>query len=207
MYYPSILLCIVLLYFLGGKQSKVRVANDPLRHLSFHWWRVWCKVQNRLQSLGTNWQAKTEQGNHRYTSSQDARKAKNNPDEVQPTSQPELNSVKWLARGWYKKREVDHYTARRLTDGGSGESFHETDLEQGHTYTNPQPGWHLTHAHGHITRAVLGSRSHGQLFRPCWDSPAWDSRRVKDPFLPRNQLHTTHVGAVGWEPHGSSPTA
>ena len=23
----------------------------------------------------------------------------------------------------------------------------------------------------------------------------------------KRQLHTTHVGAGGWEPHGSSPTA
>ena len=33
---------------------------------------------------------------------------------------------------------------------------------------------------------------------------AEESTRVKHPF--KRQLHTTHVAAVGWEPHGSSPT-
>ena len=99
MYYPSILLCTVLLYFLGGKQRKVRVGNDPLRHLSFGrrvWMNVWCKVQNRLQFpwelIGRRRLRKTTC--HRHTTPQDGRKVKNNPDEVQPTSQPELNSVK-----------------------------------------------------------------------------------------------------------------
>ena len=32
----------------------------------------------------------------------------------------------------------------------------------------------LTHAHNHH----LGSGSHGQLFRPCWGSSAWLSRRT-----------------------------
>ena len=53
-------------------------------------------------------------GNHRYTRSQDARKAKNNPDEVQPTSQRELNSVKWLKEVEYKKREVDREDTESL---------------------------------------------------------------------------------------------
>ena len=60
-----------------------------------------------------------------------------------------------------------------------------------------------------------GSRSHGQLFRPYWGSSAWHSRRsvnganpcIKDPFLLRGVLQVpTHGGAVGWEPHSSSPT-
>ena len=68
----------------------------------------------------------------------------------------------------------------------------------------------------------LDSGSYGQLFRPCLASSAWHSRRAergltalcsllvtaeadaKHPF--KRQLHTTHVGAGGWEPHGSSPT-
>ena len=67
------------------------------------------------------------------------------------------------------------------------------------------------------------SGSHGQLFRPCQASSAWHIRRAeiglkalrslpftaeagaKHPF--KCQLHTAHVGAGGWEPHGSFPTA
>ena len=60
MYYPSILLCTVLLYSLGGKQRKVRVGNDPLRHLSFDLYGVKSKIL--YSSLGTNWSAKTEKG-------------------------------------------------------------------------------------------------------------------------------------------------
>ena len=99
MYYPSILLCIVLLYFLGGKQRKVRVGNDPLRHLSFDLYGLKSKIL--YSSLGTNWLAKTE------TCSQGARKTKNNPDEVHPTSQTEPNSVKWLKEVEYKKQEQE----------------------------------------------------------------------------------------------------
>ena len=67
-----------------------------------------------------------------------------------------------------------------------------------------------------------GSGSHGQLFRPCWDSSAWYSPRPGVTYdhrpsrlLPRRvhkhsfkrQLHTTHVVAVGWGQHGRPPTA
>ena len=60
-----------------------------------------------------------------------------------------------------------------------------------------------------------GSGSHGQLFRPCWGSLAWHSRRANGPGLPRvsktiycrgeckhsfkGQLHREQVVAVGWE--------
>ena len=68
-----------------------------------------------------------------------------------------------------------------------------------------------------------GSGRQEQMFRPCYASSAWPSRRAeiglnalcslpltaeagaKHPF--KRQLHTTHVGADGWEPQGSSPTA
>ena len=69
-----------------------------------------------------------------------------------------------------------------------------------------------------------GSDSHRQLFRPCWVPPACQScwvneQRRGEPASPKpytaevcakqsinRQLHTTHVGAVGWEPHSSSTT-
>ena len=54
---------------------------------------------------------------------------------------------------------------------------------------------------------------YGQLFRPCWASSAWHSRRTEEglkalcslPFTAeagakhpyKRQLHTTHVGAGG----------
>ena len=79
---------------------------------------------------------------------------------------------------------------------------------KGHTH-QPQPGQYLTHAH-----------SHGQLFRPYWGSLSWHNCQVNKrgklvsqrPFnaevtpLSSNQLHITHVGAVGWQPHFNSPT-
>ena len=61
-----------------------------------------------------------------------------------------------------------------------------------------------------------GSDSHGQKFCPHWGSSAWHSRRVHEqrPFTAeasakhsrKRQLHATHVGAVGWELHRTSPT-
>ena len=67
-----------------------------------------------------------------------------------------------------------------------------------------------------------GSGSHRQLFHPYWGPPAWHSHWVNEQGKPASQklltaevsakqsikcqLHTTHVGAVGWEPHSSSTT-
>jgi len=64
----------------------------------------------------------------------------------------------------------------------AGKVDHELTVNKrkGHTYTNPRPSHYLTHAQSHN----LSCR--GESFK-C-------------------QFHTTHVGAVGWEPHGSSPT-
>ena len=63
------------------------------------------------------------------------------------------------------------------------------------------------------------SDSHRQLFRPCWVPPTCQSCWVNEqgrgkPHIAevcakrsiKRQLHTTHVGAVGWEPHSSSTT-
>ena len=41
----------------------------------------------------------------------------------------------------------------------------------------------------------------GQLFRPCWAAEA------SEKYFFKRQLHTTHVGAVRWEPPGNFPTA
>ena len=65
-----------------------------------------------------------------------------------------------------------------------------------------------------------GSGSHRQLFHPYWGPPAWHSRWVNEQGKPASQkrltaevsakqsikcqLHTTHVGAVGWELNSSS---
>ena len=67
-----------------------------------------------------------------------------------------------------------------------------------------------------------GSGSHRQLFHPYWGPPAWHSHWVNEQGKPASQkfltaevsgkqsikcqLHTTHVGAVGWEPNSSSTT-
>ena len=96
MYYPSILLCTVVLYFLGGKQRKFQVGGDPLRHWSFGVRSMvipkWYGVKSKLvySSLGTNWLAKTEKGKPQVYQFPSCTKSKNNPDEVQPKSQPEL---------------------------------------------------------------------------------------------------------------------
>ena len=63
-----------------------------------------------------------------------------------------------------------------------------------------------------------GSGNHKQLFRPYWGPPSvsrWVNERGKPAFQKpltaekqsiKHQLYTTHVGAVGWEPHSSSTT-
>ena len=65
-----------------------------------------------------------------------------------------------------------------------------------------------------------GSGRHRQLFCPYWGPLAWHSCWVNEQGKPASQkplttekqsikcqLHTTHVGAVGWEPHSSSTMA
>ena len=57
-----------------------------------------------------------------------------------------------------------------------------------------------------------GSGGHRKLFRPYWGPPAWQTCWLHEPLTAKvsakqsvkRQLHTTHVGAVGWEPHSSS---
>ena len=86
---------------------------------------------------------------------------------------------------------------------------------RGHTRTNPRPDQYLTHALSRITRAVTAR----QLFCPYWGPPAWkavglmdgENRLLKKPEVCakrsiKRQLHTTHVGAVRWEPQSSSTT-
>ena len=41
--------------------------------------------------------------------------------------------------------------------------------------------------------------------KPCILGPILPRRVQKHSF--KHQLHSTHVKAVGWEPHGSFPTA
>ena len=90
---------------------------------------------------------------------------------------------------------------------------------QGATYTKPTAG-PVPHACAQPYQA--GSGSHIQLFRPHWGPPAWQSRWVDERRTPacqksltaevrakqsiKRQLHTTHVGPVGWEPHSNSTT-
>ena len=89
---------------------------------------------------------------------------------------------------------------------------------KGHTYLHQPTAGPVPHARAQPLHA--GSGSHRQLFRPYWGPPAWLSRWVKEQGKPasqkpltaeesakqstKRQLHTTYVGAVGWEPHSSS---
>ena len=94
---------------------------------------------------------------------------------------------------------------------GKGGSRVTTKLKQGAHIHQPL-AWPLPYTCRQPYHA--GSGSHGQLFRPFWGSSAWHSRRsmarenprIKDPACQgksfKCQLYTTHVGAVGWEPHG-----
>ena len=71
-------------------------------------------------------------------------------------------------------------TQSSSTSTCAGKVDHELPVNQskGHTYTNPRPLHYLTHAHSR----TISCR--GESFK-C-------------------QFHTIHVGALGWEPHGSS---
>ena len=68
-----------------------------------------------------------------------------------------------------------------------------------------------------MSKDFRGSGSHRQLFYPYWGPLVWHSCWVNEQGKPtsqkaltaekqsiKRQLHTTHVGAVGWEPHSSS---
>ena len=68
-----------------------------------------------------------------------------------------------------------------------------------------------------MSKDFSGSGSHRQLFYPYWGPLVWHSCWVNEQGKPasqkaltaekqsiKRQLHTTHVGAVGWEPHSSS---
>ena len=48
-----------------------------------------------------------------------------------------------------------------------------------------------------------GSARNGQLVCPYWGLPAWHIHGTSE-ILYYRQLHTTHMGAVGWEPHCNS---
>ena len=68
-----------------------------------------------------------------------------------------------------------------------------------------------------MSKDFRGSGSHRQLFYPYWGPLVWHSCWVNEQGKPasqkalsaekqsiKRQLHTTHVGAVGREPHSSS---
>ena len=76
------------------------------------------------------------------------------------------------------------------------------------------------HAHTHTTRAVVttdncfalsGAHKHGKVIgvmnrvTRISKTPELTAEVSAKQFIKR-QLHTTHVGAVGWEPHSSSTT-
>ena len=76
--------------------------------------------------------------------------------------------------------------------------------------------------HARTQPYCAGSGSHRQLFHPYWGPPVWQGGWVNEQGKLASQkpltaevsakqsikckLHTTHVGAVGWEPHSSSTT-
>ena len=68
-----------------------------------------------------------------------------------------------------------------------------------------------------MSKDFRGSGSHRQLFYSYWGPLVWHGCWVNEQGKPasqkaltaekqsiKRQLHTTHVGAVGWEPHSSS---
>ena len=93
------------------------------------------------------------------------------------------------------------------------------NLKQGAHIQQPTAG-PVLHACVQPYRAVSGS--HRQLFHPYWGPPAWKGLWINKRWKPTSQkplivevsakefikrnLHTTNVGAVGWEPHSSSTT-
>ena len=68
-----------------------------------------------------------------------------------------------------------------------------------------------------MSKDFRGRGSHRQLFYPYWGPLVWHSCWVNEQGKPASQkaltaekqsikrrLHTTHVGAIGWQPHSSS---
>ena len=121
----------------------------------------------------------------------------------------QLHTTHVGAVGW------EPHSSSTMTCAGKMDHKLPVNQSKGHTYTNPRSSHYLTHAHRHITQAG----SHGQQFRPYWGSTAWHAwplvsdrgNLCKKTLSCRGesfkcQFHTTHVGAVGWEPHSSSTT-
>ena len=88
-----------------------------------------------------------------------------------------------------------------------------TKLKHGAHIHQSRPGQCFTHAHSHITWAgaamdscfaLIGAHQHRIAVGGSMNGriQASANHSFKCP-----QFHTTLVGAVGWEPHGSSPTA
>ena len=89
---------------------------------------------------------------------------------------------------------------------------------KGHTYLHQPTAVPVPLARAQPFHA--GSGSHRHLFRSYWGPTAWQSRWVNEQEKPtsqkpltaeesaelstKHQLHTTYVGAVGWELHSSS---
>ena len=101
MYYPSILLCTVLVYFLFGKERKVRVGNDPLRHLGFDLYGV--KSKNVYSFLGTNWSAKTEKGKPQVYPFPRRTKSKKQPRRGSAYVTEGTKLCEMAKRGWVQK--------------------------------------------------------------------------------------------------------
>jgi len=94
-----------------------------------------------------------------------------------------------------------------------GNSFKCNSLKQ-EAHIHQPTSWPVPHAC--VQPYHVGSGSHRQLFHPYRNSPLWHYQRVKEQgklvsqrfFIAvgsakhsfKHQLHTTHVGAVGWEP-------
>ena len=87
-------------------------------------------------------------------------------------------------------------------------------VQTGHTYTNPRQCGYLTHVHSHITQVVaatdscvtlIGARQLGIAFGLLNGENPRLTAEVSAKQSIKRQLYTTHVGAVGWEPHRSSP--
>ena len=99
----------------------------------------------------------------------------------------------------------------------AGKVDHQLPVNEskGHTYTNPRPSHYLTYAPSHITWAVAamgscfaltGAHQHG-IAVSHWPRKTHVEKTLSccgESF--KSQLHKTHVGAVGFEPHGNSPT-
>ena len=77
-----------------------------------------------------------------------------------------------------------------------------------HIYTNPRPGQYLSYTHSHFTRAVAATDTCFALTLQSGKAVGLmngeNPRLINLLLSTKRQLHTTYVGAVGWEPHSSS---